>query len=482
LLVGFLAPFAYEVGVMVPVLILAVEGLGLWRQEFERPNWLPLVYMILIWGLALPIVLLLEPETGSSLRLPSMQNLWRNGAYFLEGLLYPVTPLATPLERLLNASSYRYVLLMAINAIGLFGLLAFYAWVRRMYLFFYALSWFVVGVLPLWLMLDFSYVITSPRILYLGTVGIVLLWAGVPVLLWTGLRPRWGRRLLSVAALLAILVLSVAYVRQRMELAEAIAAPLQQATRATKAEADADSLLFVNVPAWIAPKQPTYRVGTEGLTFIPEYVRVQDFIYVNTGIDRPIEAVAYDPVKEDWQAYIGYAGASVGPAELADKIRLVDAVYLTRYPADDLRFVEAGALQTTADLVDNPAPMASFGDKIQLLEAQIEPGQREWRVTLRWRLQPPGEDVTAFVHLYDGAGTLVAQADGYPLAGLLAPEHWRSGDIVRDVRHIALPEGSAGKAYRVAVGWYQPATAQRMRATDSQGHPVPDDALQIFPP
>ena len=54
-----------------------------------------------------------------------------------------------------------------------------------------------------------------------------------------------------------------------LALAEEIAAPLWQAVQVAEAEGQPASLLYLNVPVWIAPKEATYLVGTEGLTFIP---------------------------------------------------------------------------------------------------------------------------------------------------------------------------------------------------------------------
>ena len=487
LLAGILAPFAYESGVMVPIAIIAVELLGHFRKEFPRLSWLPALYMLLIWGGALPIIILMEPETGASLSLPSLLSLWRNGVFFLEGMLFPITPLATPLERLLGLDQYLLLTLLELLTLG--ALFAFYRWARQLGFFLYALSWFMVGVLPLWLMLDFNYVITSPRLLYLGSVGSVLLWAGIPVLLWTRLPHRWWPKAFAIAALVGMLGFNVAYVRHKVNLARTLATPLWQAAHAAQdavREANgrdrATSLLYLNVPAWIAPKEATYRVGTEGLTFIPEYVRVQDFVYVTTGTEPRIRAFMFDPAKQDWQAYIGYAGDGLDWEGLENEIRRADGVYLTTYTPAGLQFLKAGKVASPGIPADPGAALARFEDKVLLLDYQVAPSDEGWVLDLWWHsLQAPDTDITLFAHAYDSNGQMIAQGDGYPLLGLFPPQRWLPGEQIHDVRYITLPGDLDDKGVTLVVGWYDTATGERLKAFDLHGQPVPDDAFPLPP-
>jgi hypothetical protein len=478
LALGFLAPFAYETGVTVPLAILAVEILEYTRQEFERFSRLSILYMILIWGIGLPLIVLMEPNTGASLHLPSLLNLWQNGVYFSQGLLFPLSPLATPLAQILPID--QYVLLAIVNLVGFVAVLAFYRWAGRLDVFWYALSWFVVGILPLWLMLDFSYVITSPRLLYLGGAGAALVWGGIPVLLYTKLPSRSWLKALAVAGLLGMLVFNVAYIRDKMALAGVIARPIWQAAQAAAVHGKSASLLYLNVPAWIAPKKPIYRVGTEGLTFIPQYVRVQDSVYVNASVEPRIRAFMFDSVKQEWDAYIGYAGAGLDVAALAKEIRRADAVYLTTYASDGLRFVEAGAVEGSEPVTLNTAG-ARFGEQILLVKHQAELSESELLLKLWWQAgQVPQGNVTVFAHIYDQAGQLLTQGDGFPLAGLFPPGEWQPGERVRDVRVIAFPDDMADGTYTVAVGWYNADTDQRLSVRDQEGQPVENDALCVF--
>jgi hypothetical protein len=412
------------------------------------------------------------------LGLPALRSLWQNGIYFLEGLLFPISFVTTPLAR--TVAIDQYVLLTAVVLLGFAALSLFYHWAGQIKLFLYALSWFVVGVLPLWFALEFAYVITSPRLLYLGAVGIALLWAGVPVLLWIRVPGSWWQKALAVAIAVTMLAFGATYVRHKMALASTVVAPLWAAVEAAEAEEGQASLLYLNVPAWIAPKEPVYRVGTEGLTFIPEYVQVQDFVYVNSGVEPDIRAVMFDPLKQEWPAYIGYAGEALDWDSLAQAIQEANGVYLTTYSPAGLGFAKAGSVANRDSQTVDPSPLAHFGDGISLSEVQSKLSDGELVIDLWWSSQAPMDGVTVLVHVYDGTGQLVAQGDGYPLAGLYPPRYWQPGDLVQDVRRIALPEDLPDGVYNVVVGWYDAATGQRLPARDEKGQPVADDAVQLF--
>jgi len=265
-----------------------------------------------------------------------------------------------------------------------------------------------------------------------------------------------------------------------MGLANTLSAPLWQAAHAAETQDSANTLLYLNVPAWIAPKKPIYRIGTEGLTFIPGYVRVQDFVYVNTGIEPEIRAYMFDQVKKDQDAYIGYAGTELDWDSLTEEIRQVDGVYLTTYTPNALNFVHAGALESGDTTPDLATAAARFEDQILLLDYKLLPSEDGPILHLWWySLQTPDTDITVFAHIYGENGQLIAQADGYPVLGAFSPPRWRPGDLVHDIRYFTLPDHLEDRDYSIAVGWYDTVTGTRLLAFDEQGQPLAQDAVYL---
>ena len=123
-----------------------------------------------------------------------------------------------------------------------------------------------------------------------------------------------------------------------------------------------------------------------------------------------------------------------------------------------------------------PVPLAepiAFGEAIRLTSVTNEQTATGPALILWWAAGGvPTVDYTVFVHLLDEAGAVVAQLDGPPNDGLSPTAIWRAGDVIRDVRPLP------GGATRALVGLYDPATGQRLPATQA-GQPLPDNAYTI---
>ena len=80
-------------------------------------------------------------------------------------------------------------------------------------------------------------------------------------------------------------------------------------------------------------------------------------------------------------------------------------------------------------------------------------------LSLAWHaLAPMEQDYSVFVHVLDGAGQLVAQADAEPRAGSYPTSLWQPGEYLTDDYHFSLPPGR----YTAQVGLYLPENGQRL--------------------
>jgi hypothetical protein len=110
-------------------------------------------------------------------------------------------------------------------------------------------------------------------------------------------------------------------------------------------------------------------------------------------------------------------------------------------------------------LVANPQhpTIASFGNQLALLGYN----QTGDSLTFYWQaLAPMSQDYTAFVHLLDEQGNLLAQHDGQPQAGDYPTSIWAAGEIVTDTITLPIPAGDS--PYQLAIGVYLLATLERL--------------------
>jgi hypothetical protein len=141
--------------------------------------------------------------------------------------------------------------------------------------------------------------------------------------------------------------------------------------------------------------------------------------------------------------------------------------------------------QEPSDDVTHPVG-AKLGEAITLvgydLSEPIIQQTKSFTVTLVWRAAAPlNTDYTAFVHLVDGNGALVAQDDDQPLGGQYPTSFWAMGDVIRDSHPLTLnaPVSLDASDYTLVVGMYHPQTGERLPAYDDQGARLKDDTITL---
>jgi hypothetical protein len=110
---------------------------------------------------------------------------------------------------------------------------------------------------------------------------------------------------------------------------------------------------------------------------------------------------------------------------------------------------------------------AKFGGALTLSSFQLD--QRDARagdvltLTLNWRVeQSPETRYKVFVHLLDGAGQVIAQRDGEPVADLRPLTTFRAGETIADNYGIFIEPGTPPGDYRVEIGVYRADNGMRL--------------------
>jgi hypothetical protein len=105
------------------------------------------------------------------------------------------------------------------------------------------------------------------------------------------------------------------------------------------------------------------------------------------------------------------------------------------------------------------SPEAQLEDGIDLLRHQATSGGGRLQLDLTWGARArPSKDYTVFVHVLDGSGRVVAQADSQPRGGDFPTGLWLPGDRIADNYSLQVPPGR----YTVEVGMYFLPTLQRL--------------------
>ena len=477
-----LAPFAHESGLVcsaiVGGLVVIQRGFRLRRRK---------VAGVLLGGLLNAGALLLRariPGTGSFLP-DGLNSILENTMFALQGLLYPVGP---AIGLLVHRYGWNDFALIGIASGSLVLLLVWQStrardggtdvrWIAR------ALWWWAWGMLPATVRFRYGGLVNSPRFYALAAAGIVMLWAEIIVRLarlpWTDLSGSLGkaasRKVLGGVLAGALLASNVSFLWAQKGAHQAIVHVYQQILEVSESEANAP-LGFVNVPAWMTPREQTYALSKDGAVMLPLYTNVWQYIAVNRQ-ERPADNVMVVHVlQEPEKIYWGFHGDWLDWEQMRQFAVEHQTVWLARWDRQEPlgRFVlhYAGAIEEDQPPAQTALARFTGGPVLEAASAQqVEQGQ--WTVTLTWHAEGPVE-ANVFVHVVDAAHNLIAQTDGAALQGMAPLSVWQPGDRVVDVRHLTVPED--GGPYTVLIGVYN--AAGRLPAL-VKGIRQPDDAVPV---
>lgn len=473
LALAFLAPFAHESGVLVGPLIGLIELTPTVRSESVRRGlmraaaWsLPALIWLPIWWLAPKGI------NSSGLILNNGEALLQNSTYFVQGIAYPFSWLGGWLHDTLGVNDISAAIGLSLVTLISAALIQWHSAAGRR-------TWLPWGWCALTsglaiFFLPFDYVINGPRLLLLASVGIALLWSDVILRIIKRGQSMLQRRVnvaLAVSLCLMLLLQNYSFIRDRMILYEIGGSVIRQVSAATTAANESEQVaIFVNLPAWLAPPQATYAIGHEGIEFLPGYVPHHAIVSVNTGKVATLDAIRYEPIRPEMPYFYGLRGAP------PDWPRLLEAggqVFVASYYPEQVLIQPAGILRPP---LRADAPSTLFDETIELLDADATINEEGLQVNLTWQVQtPPESHVTVFVHVLDGSGQLIAQADGDPLAGAYPFFQWTPGSITEDIRLLELSASNLS----LRVGLYDRLTGERLTATASDGTSWPDNAVYI---
>jgi hypothetical protein len=227
LVLAGIAPFEIEYGAMGFCLLFIVEIIQ-WMQGRQARIWLWGPVLGLLMNTLFVLVWFNIPKESYFFGLPTPERVFQIISYLLQGIIYPLAPVAEWLQGALAISD-----IWAVWLVGLPGLLAIIVVAlrsRRVAVLIAALLWFGALNLPALVYLTFDYVINSPRLLYPPGVALAWLWA---LCLTTPLLPRGpaksgaGRWAAALFLLLLAVLPGMGFVEERLAHYALIEQPVQ---------------------------------------------------------------------------------------------------------------------------------------------------------------------------------------------------------------------------------------------------------------
>ena len=476
LAVSALAPFFHEAGVMIGPLLLSevviLDRRAAWQCKRS-----------LAWLLLLPCVyaglwLIVPKERSGALGVVDAGALVENLTYFVQGLTYPLQPLAGALVH-----GWHWLDVAAVWAVALpsLGLAAYVLWRSgQLKALAFSLAWFVLAGLPSIAFLPAWYVIPAPRLLYIVAPGPVLIFT-LACLALADRAPAWAAKVVGVALAAAILALPVFFILGKMTLFQVSLSPLKQLA-ALAQRYPGQRHLVLNPPNWVANAEDPYALGSWGVSVAPEYVLLNELVLINSGVQSRFDGAYFPALAESLPDHTwGPYGENDGwdAARLAANVAKYDHVWVMNYAPTRIEADEAGSARSGPAPAKTPSVfLASFEKQVFLASGDYRLTGETLTVTLNWLDFSAERGLTVFRHVLDCQGNQLGQGDGYVLGralpfGLLPP-----GAAVHDVRAISLKSLPADGCFLVQVGLYRP-DGSRLGAFTAQGAGFDNGAVAI---
>ena len=467
-----MAPYFHESGVMVSaIFVWAILCLN--ARLLRRYWWLPIA-LFLLSGVFV-VVWWIVPKNRDAVAWPDLKMMFGNVTFFLQGLTFPVQPLAT-----LLIERFKWPDIAAIWAVGLpalLGLAAIFWHVHLKRLYLLCIGWAALAILPSIVALQFWYIVTGPRLLYCVAPPAVLLWTFGCLALIRSMHRTWARVLVGAAAVLLMVAIPVYFVERKAQLYELSLAPIKQLAHWTGAF-PRDRHLVINPPDWVADIKDLYPLGRWGVSVMPDYVQLNQLMRINTGQPIDINNVQFPPIQEAMEKhYYQINGLIFEWNTLAGLVSNYDHVWLTTYADDHIAVEEAGTAKPGTPTIPGDY-RASFEGKAFLLGAQYAVGERDAVVTLDWKYLGPNPDATIFRHVFDCAGNVLGMGDGFLLDRTVQFSDLAPGTEVRDVRRIPLKTLSADGCYFLEIGLFR-ADGSRVKAVAPDGTVIENAVVTI---
>ncbi len=437
--------FSHENGVLAPALL---GGILLAYRIPWRQLLLPLI-PVAAFSILYGLMWLLVPKANETSNL-QLDALEAKIGLTLQAIGYPI---AAILRRVVDPADGTTLAWISGGIIVV--TIIVWAMIRRRYLALMALAWIPLVMAPAWLLLDINYLLGSPRLHYLSAVGVA--WS-----LGFFFDHLWTQRslLVGTVGVVGYLVIAIPFIRDRVAQHQVIDSIYQDVGSIADQLPPDSKLLLVNGPAYLAPEAPTFLIGAEGSTYLPDFVRLQDWLTLNR-YGTNIQAA--NRRAEDIIPAVGQRFAVEHPPLDRTTIRQYDAVATVMKFDDELHTYLTGR-QTSLDI---NSPLADFGNGILLLEANFDAANLQ--LELVWqRQQQPQPSNAIFVHLQ--CANKVSQADGPPL-GLLYPlSLWEDGETWRDYRYFeTTPDDKPCQSVFVGMWNTESGTRLPINATEQDG-------------
>jgi hypothetical protein len=446
--------------------VLAAEAYLLAEHRVPRPQFWPAVYVLST------LAMLVLYSSVATARPPATPLDPLTGAYILQSLTYPT---AMGLARFCQAGACDSLSwLWTIGGLTLLGLLLAWRSGRTLRIGAFGLAWFGLGIAPIWARLDYVYYVQyGARLFYFAGSGAALAMAAL-----AGISPKSRSGMLRIGAIVATCAIGGQFVIARQPLYAAGVDLINQTNQALFAEREGLTV-FVDSVELIAHQEREFPLGWFGVFVAPWHNRMGEVDHLRAeNAEWAVDPTHAQSMQARSTLALELHGNVLAPEHFRELFARAGQVY--RAEAFGAQFHLFQIAQIDHLVVGPERYLAEWIGPVRLVAASIE-REAGWPVlNLEWSIGGQTEaGLTAFVHVRNAAGEVVAQADGDLVGGLVPFDGWATGDRIRERRLLILPTDRLVETYTVSVGLYDRASLRRAEPTRVVGASTVDDSVIV---
>jgi hypothetical protein len=152
--------------------------------------------------------------------------------------------------------------------------------------------------------------------------------------------------------------------------------------------------------------------------------------------------------------------------------------------AGEVNAVDVGTVKILPASWPEPAgpPLAEVGGvaltSLEVSETAVSPNETI-HLAVQWHvIEPPGRNLTTFVHLGEQSSPPVAQGDSPPIGGHYPTQLWAAGEVINDSYQLTIPDDLPDGRYPLYLGFYDPESEERPPLT-VEGVQQPNNAYFV---
>lgn len=479
---AFLAVFSHENGVLLLPLFLGLLGIKYFKVKPNIPRILQIVipYIMISSAYFFLWFIAFRPQGGGESLTEAFDVAL---AVLLQGLIYPFASILRPFIDGDVAPEFLIALVIAVVSPAFF-----IVWslskdnrVHLLLVCLYGLGWYVLSVLPAGLFLSAGYVLGSPRLTMLASVGSSIFWAVVISTLIHQTRfPRLSTayKVCAIGLIGLFTYVSVEFlIMRRADFLQMGTYQWELQDILAEQVTDPNNIVLVNMPDYITPLENNRRflLGTEGVLFVNPSENYGEQLNVNANNDTDYSSVTVlsypDIVHNDAIDFSAHPSA-VDRNGAIEHIRNASDLIVTQFHAGEFYpLYVKGNLSDTDSVVD-------FGNgQVYLTQGQVILNNRSGTIDVitQWGVNVP-LGIKMFVHVYC-EDVFIGQSDGYPLGDTYPFTFWNSGESQVDIRRIYLTRDVDEDCLRVYAGLYYESDVTRLEAIRISDETVYPDNL-----